>query len=176
MVFGEQGLYDELKAVGAKVFWAEEGGPAEVVAVGLDRKCTYAMLEAAHRAILGGAKFIASNRDNTYPVEGGTTPGAGVVVAALETSTGVKARLIGKPSLEPVQKLLEMAGVAPERVLVVGDRADTDVRIGLRAGLWTVLVLTGVTSDEQARCLAPDCRPHRVITTLEELPGLLGGS
>jgi len=176
MVLGERGIYHELKAAGVNVFWAKEGGPADVVVVGMDRHCTYARLEAAHRAILGGARFVASNRDNTYPVEDGTIPGAGIVVAGLEASTGVRARLIGKPNTYPVEKLLQAAGVPPGRAVIVGDRADTDIATGLRVGLWTVLVLTGITTAEEARALPPDRRPHRVIETLEELPGVLARS
>jgi ribonucleotide monophosphatase NagD (HAD superfamily) len=60
--------------------------------------------------------------------------------------------------------------------VIVGDRADTDIATGLRVGLWTVLVLTGITTAEEARALPPDRRPHRVIETLEELPGVLARS
>ena len=134
-----------------------EEQPAAVV-VGLDLQFDYAKLKAATEAIRAGALFVATNADATLPTESGLVPGAGSVVAAVAVASGQEPVVIGKP--EPL--LLEMAlhhlGVPPDEAVMVGDRLDTDIVAGYRAGMMTVLVLTGVsTRDEIPRApVLPD--------------------
>lgn len=124
-----------------------ETTPAGVV-VGLDKAFTYEKLSLANVAIRAGAAFIATNTDATLPTESGLIPGCGSIIAAIETSTGTKPVVIGKP--EPL--MLEMAlagmGIAPTEAVMVGDRLDTDILAGKRAGMLTMLVLTGVSTRE----------------------------
>ena len=125
-----------------------EEQPAAVV-VGLDLQFDYAKLKAATAAIRAGALFVATNADATLPTEAGLVPGAGSVVAAVAVASGQEPVVIGKP--EPL--LLEMAlhhlGVPPEDSVMIGDRLDTDIVAGYRAGMMTVLVLTGVSTREE---------------------------
>jgi 4-nitrophenyl phosphatase len=122
--------------------------PAEqidAVVVGLDLKFTYAKLRRASDAIRDGAKYVATNADATLPHETGMQPGAGSVVAALSTASGRSPIVVGKPETLMMLKGIEQLGVRPEEAIMVGDRLDTDILSGNRAGLKTALVLTGVS-------------------------------
>lgn len=169
---GEQGITDELEAVGMRVIRNNGTWEARIdyVVVGMDREFTYAKLARAQQAILGGAQFIATNEDPTFPIEGGgVRPGGGSLVAAVRTASGTEPFLVGKPQTYAFEKILELTDTPPERAVMVGDRLDTDILVGNRAGARTVLVLTGVTSREQAERATGNLRPDRVIETLAEL-------
>lgn len=169
---GEEGMERELAAVGMRVISGENYPDAEIdyVVVGLDRDFHYRKLARAMNAILDGAEFIATNRDATFPVESGALlPGGGSLVAAVSTAAGREPLLIGKPETYAMEKILEQAGTPPERAVVVGDRLDTDILAGNRIGARTVLVLTGVTSREQAESASGELKPDEIIETLAEL-------
>ena len=125
-----------------------EEQPAAVV-VGLDLTFDYDKLKAATAAIRNGALFVATNADATLPTETGLVPGAGSIVGAVAIASGQEPVVIGKP--EPL--LLEMAlhrlSVSPAEAVMVGDRLDTDIVAGYRAGMMTVLVLTGVSTRDE---------------------------
>ncbi len=138
--------------------------------VGLDRSFTYDKLARAQDAILGGARFVATNEDATFPLEGDrVAPGAGSIVAAVKTATSVTPFVVGKPETYAFHKILDIAGVAPERCIVIGDRLDTDIVVGNRSGAQTVLVCTGISSREDGESALGECRPDRIIDTLAEL-------
>ena len=165
------GLCRELTEAGLRVIQYAVGAEVDYVVVGWDRGLTYDKLAQAHRAIVrGGAEFIATNRDVTYPDAGGQTlPGGGSIVAALVASTGREPRTIGKPEPFTLQWILDRSGATPDECLVIGDRLDTDIALGRRVGTWTALVLTGVTNEADAEA-APECmRPHFVWPDLRSL-------
>jgi phosphoglycolate/pyridoxal phosphate phosphatase family enzyme len=175
LVVGEGGLREEIAAMGLEVVRPPQARGARYVAVGMDRAFCYEMLCAAMHAILDGAEFIASNRDPTFPVENGLLPGGGTIVAAIETAVGFAPLVIGKPSPRMLDLLLSDMGCAPGEALIVGDRLDTDIKVGRAAGVRTALVLTGISSAEQARAAPEEMRPDWVMETLAELPSLLEG-
>lgn len=141
---GEPGLKESLEGAGLTV----TDGPVDAVVAGICRTFTYAWLDAALQQLLAGAAFIATNRDGTYPIEGGhVQPGAGAIIAALEAASGVTPTVLGKPSPYLVEQILVEAGVSPCDALVVGDRPNTDLEAGRAAGCDTWLVLSGVTSE-----------------------------
>jgi 4-nitrophenyl phosphatase len=105
--------------------------------------------------------------------EGREIPGGGSMVAALEYAVGIPPIAIGKPEPYTLQEILRLAGARPEETVMVGDRLDTDIRVGRRVGLRTVLPLTGVTTPSDLERVAPDERPDFVVESLEELPGVL---
>jgi 4-nitrophenyl phosphatase len=156
-VVGESGLVDTLREVGIA---AGEAEAADVVVVGLDRELTYDKLRDATLAIRRGARFVATNRDATYPTAQGLWPGGGSIVAALEAATGIEAELAGKPA-EPIRSLIR-SRLTSDDVWVVGDRPDTDLAMGHAEGWKTVLVLTGVTTDDTAVDPAPTITLHSV--------------
>jgi phosphoglycolate/pyridoxal phosphate phosphatase family enzyme len=173
-VVGEKGLVEELEWAGLTVVPLEAEERAEFVVAGLDKGFTYAKLARAYREIMAGAAFIATNRDPTYPLEEGVEiPGGGTMVVAIEYATGRVPRLIGKPEPYALERILALAGAQPADAVMVGDRTDTDIRVGRRVGLTTILTLTGVTSREAAAAAPPEEQPDYIIATLEELPPLL---
>lgn len=158
---GEEGLIVELQLAGHLTFGLTEWKYADVVAVGLDRHLTYHKLMAAHNAITrNNAFFLVTNRDSAYPVSGGTIPGAGAIVSFLETSTGRRADYnAGKPGQWILELALEHAG-KPENPLLVGDRVGIDIEMGLKAGIDSMLVLTGVTR------IPPEPKGYMVVEDL----------
>ncbi len=152
-VVGESSLHQAMRDAGVEE--AGEEGPCDAVVAGVCRSLSYALLAAAMRHVRAGAKFIATNRDATYPLEGDRMePGAGAIVAALETCSGVKPEVLGKPNPLMVEKLLAETGVPKSETVMVGDRVETDLECGLQAGVDAWLVLTGVTK------VAPNGQPH----------------
>lgn len=136
----------------------------DVVVVGLDKTFSYEKLALAHQAIRAGARFVATNADATLPTEHGLMPGAGTMVAAIATASGKTPVVIGKPEPTTLHMALHKLGVQPQDAVMVGDRLDTDILAGQRAGVLTVLVLTGVsTRDEVATA---EALPDLVFTDL----------
>jgi 4-nitrophenyl phosphatase len=156
-VVGEPGLIEVLAARGIHSIDMEET-ECNAVVVGICRTFTYDLLNHAMQWILRGAPFIATNPDSSYPLEGGRLiPGAGSIVASVQTASGAEPVMIGKPNPYLVQMILESAGVAPSEALVVGDRYETDILSGQAAGCDTLMVLTGVTRNAPAdQAFAPD--------------------
>lgn len=165
-VIGEEGLREELRLAGLRLVY---DGHVDFVVVGMDRNFTYKKLMKAQRSILSGAKLIATNPDATFPTEDGLLPGAGSIVAAVERATGRRALVIGKPKTFMLELALRRCGARAEDSVVVGDRLDTDIKAGRRAGMKTVLVLTGVTSEEEARRARGELRPLYIIPDLRHL-------
>lgn len=169
---GEQGITEELEAVGMNVIGNGDCPEYHIdyVVVGIDHDFHYSKLARAQQAVLDGAKFIATNEDPTFPIEGGRLlPGGGCMVAALRTATAVEPFVVGKPQTYAFDKILEFTNTPPERAIMIGDRLDTDIVVGNRAGAHAVLVLTGVTTREQAEKASGEEKPERIIETLAEL-------
>jgi len=171
VMIGEDGLRQELESAGLLIVPYREGDRVDYVVVGWDRGLTYDKLAQAHAAIVrGGARFVATNRDVTYPAEGGRTlPGGGSIVAAVEASTGVTPRTIGKPEPHTLQWILDTAKCPPDQCLVVGDRLDTDIALGRKLGTQTALVLTGVSTRAEAESAPLDRRPDYIWPDLSAL-------
>lgn len=145
---------------------------ADTVVVGLDLHLTYATLAEAQRSLLAGARFIASNKDRAYPVEGRLLPGAGSIVGALEIATGRSALCIGKPEPFLFEEAVRRAGPEAGPVVVIGDAPEYDIVAAHRIGATGVLITTGLTSAEAARGAAGDAVPDHLIGSLDELFGL----
>jgi HAD superfamily hydrolase (TIGR01450 family) len=143
-VIGMPALKKLVEAEGARVVGAEEAAGAAAVLVSGHRDFDYAELAAAKRALDAGAALFATSRDPTLPMPGGELPGTGAVLAAVETASGKRAAIGGKPE----RHLFELALAAipgAERVAMVGDRVSSDIAGGHAAGLATVLVLSGTS-------------------------------
>ena len=161
---GGRGLFEELDRCGLETVNAP---PADYVVVGMDVSFTYEKLKAAAGLIRSGAKFISTNRDATYPTEDGLLPGAGSIVAAIQTASGRRPTNIGKPNRRIRDFCSTLLGVSPGMTAIVGDRFETDIVGGFRAGMGTVLVLSGVTTEADAEKLDP--RPDVVVPSVAEL-------
>ncbi len=171
LLIGETGLREAVARTDLEVV-AE--GDADWVVVGLDRQFTYAKLVAITRAIQNGARFVATNADPLLPSEGGLlNPGAGSIIAAIETATGMQPIIVGKPSPGLFQRGLDRLGSPPpDSVAMVGDRLDTDIIGARQVGLKTILVLTGGTTEQQLG--SATVRPDVVVADLAGVAGLLG--
>jgi 4-nitrophenyl phosphatase len=150
-VIGEIGLKSELKAQGHNVIEKVSNYyEIDFVIVGLDRDFDYQKLATAQKCILEGkAQFYATNTDSTLPVARGLKPGAGVMVNALITCTSKEpVRIFGKPEPFGINLILNHNKISANNACIFGDRLNTDIIAGNRAGIKTIAVLTGVTSME----------------------------
>jgi HAD superfamily hydrolase (TIGR01450 family) len=166
-VIGAPGFKETVAATGLILLDGEAGRSASAVIVSGHREFDYAELLTATFALRAGASLFATSRDPTLPMPGGAWPGTGATLAAIETASGKTAEIGGKPE----RHLFEQArGLIPgaERVAMVGDRLASDIVGGQRAGLATILVLSGASTREEAE--AADPPPDHL---LEGLTGLL---
>ena len=154
----------------------QHGERPDAVLVGLDRTLTYARLRQALRAILAGAAFYGVNRDPRLPIEDGFEPGTGALVAALEFASGMTAEVIGKPGPGIVYQALQRVGVGPDATLMVGDALDLDVVAGHAAGLTTALVLSGLSTAQDAAVAVGARKPEYVFADLAALLAALQAS
>jgi 4-nitrophenyl phosphatase len=163
-VVGEHGLRQALTNAG---FDLGDQGRVEAVVAGLDTTITYEKLKIATRLIRGGARFVGTNPDRTLPLEDGIAPGAGAILAALEAATEVKPTIIGKPEPTMFKLALKRMGADAAQTAMIGDRLETDIWGGQRAGLATILVLSGVST--RAQTMASSIRPTWIFGGIEEL-------
>ncbi len=150
-VIGEIGLTTALEEAG---FSLSDQNPVAVVA-GMDRQISFEKLKTATLLIRSGVPFYATNPDKTFPTPEGLIPGAGAILSALVTASDVEPIIAGKPSPTLYEFALEKLGVQPEETLAVGDRLETDILGGQRAGLHTALVLSGIASREEGLAWMP---------------------
>ena len=162
----EQVLIDELTEAGFVI----TDRPAEIkyVIASFDRTFVYRKLQIAFDAIRAGAHLIATNGDAYCPVPGGGEPDAASIIAAIEACTGHQIELIaGKPSALTAQTAMAILGTDPADSIMVGDRVETDILMGQRAGMATAMPLTGATSLEMLAHSA--VQPDFVLERLDEL-------
>ena len=152
-IVGEEGLRQALSERGIRVL---DGEPLAVdaVVVGWDRTADYAKLRTASLLVQRGAVLVATNADASYPApDGGRWPGAGALLAAIETTTGVRAEVFGKP--DPRILLAAYSRIGGGVPLLIGDRVETDIAGAAGLGWDSLLVLTGVSSPKEAAAANP---------------------
>jgi 4-nitrophenyl phosphatase len=162
-MIGMDGVREALESRG---FALSAESPGYVV-VGLDRSFSYDKLRTATLAIRAGAEFVGTNPDRTFPSERGLEPGTGAILAAIQAATGTAPHVVGKPQPEVFRSALKLLGTEPHETAMIGDRLSTDIAGGARAGLQTILVLTGVTTRDDLS--AADGLPNLVFENLEEM-------
>ncbi|MGA2512723.1 MAG: HAD-IIA family hydrolase [Candidatus Limnocylindrales bacterium] len=165
-VIGEGPLVRALATAGFEI--VAEAARTDAVIASFDRTFAYPKLQVAFDAIRAGARFFATNGDRYCPVPGGGEPDAASVIAAVEACTGVSCEaIVGKPSGHMIDAVLAMLGLPAADCLMIGDRLETDVVMGLNAGMAAALALTGATT---AAMLARSAiEPTFVLHRLEEL-------
>src|SRR5213594_3267084 len=164
-VIGEPPLIAELTAHGFEVRGDER---VRWVVIAFDRTFDYAKLNTALQAVRRGARLIATNPDRTCPVEGGEIPDCAGMMAAVEAVTGETVSVIvGKPSSIILEVALARLGVDARDAVIVGDRIETDIVMGKRLGLATVLVLSGVTRADDPR--VAEIAPDLVLPSIRDL-------
>lgn len=159
---GEYGLKSELEKAG---FHLTSEDP-EAVVVGLDRDFHYEKMRIAVTAIRNGAIYIATNADRVLPTESGFLPGSGSVSKGIEWASGVEPLFIGKPEPIILRYAAQRLGVELKEVLMVGDNLDTDILAGVKSGMETLLVLSGVTNQEMLK--DRQIEPTYVVKSLQE--------
>jgi NagD protein len=162
-VIGESGLTTALHSSG---YTMTERDPDYVV-LGETRTYSFERITQAIRLVANGARFIATNPDPTGPTPAGPLPATGSVAALISRATGVDPYYVGKPNPLMMRSALNALDAHSETTAMVGDRMDTDVVSGLEAGLHTILVLTGVTTAEEAERFP--FRASRVIESVAVL-------
>ncbi len=162
-VVGMEGLRVPLLQQGFEI---AENHVAAVIA-GIDWQLTYDHLKRAALNIRAGAKFIGTNGDRTFPSSEGIIPGAGAILAAIETGTGIKPIVMGKPEPYLYEAAIKRMRAAPAQTLVLGDRLETDILGAVRLNLKSALVLSGVTRREQLA--ASNYQPDWVFDDITDL-------
>ena len=150
LVIGEDGLRIPLEQEGFEIVSVENSPHAQVVVMGMDRGVSFEKLSEATLLIRKGVHFYATNMDKTFPTPRGEIPGAGAWVSVITTATNVEPIVAGKPFPFLMELSLERLGTLKEETLVVGDRLETDIAAGQAVGCPTALVLSGVSTKEQA--------------------------
>lgn len=176
-VIGEENLRTELREFDLTIvdeLWEQDpslvidASGIDAIIVAFDRSLDYRKINTAYQALLRGAQFFATNADKACPMPNGSIPDAGATIAALEYLTGRKVELVaGKPSALMIEAALNILGCPAHECLMVGDRLETDMRMGIQAGMRTALVLTGVSTRSQLDI--SDWQPDIVLNDLTEL-------
>lgn len=182
---GESGLGQELELQGYECMGLEDGSINELpnpftvdkdvaaVVVGLDRNISYYKLAYASCCVLQNpnCRFIGTNPDQTFPVDGAILPGGGTLVKFIETATSRPPEaIVGKPSQDLLKTILSTYGLTSSRTCMVGDRLSTDIEFGHRGGLQTLLVLTGITSEgELGGITVPEQKPDFYVPSVHTL-------
>ena len=165
-VVGEPPLLAELRAAGFRL--TEQPDEIDFVVASFDRTFDYRKLQTAFDAIRAGARFVATNADRYCPTPEGGLPDAAAVIGAIEGCTGEQVEVVvGKPSPITVRAILDRLQLPARECIIVGDRLETDIRMGLESGMATAVVLTGVTTPDLLA--ASEIRPDFVLRRLDEL-------
>lgn len=144
---------------------------ADVVVCGKDQTLTWDKLATATLNIRAGAKFIGTNADTTLPTERGITHGNGAILAALETATGVSPTIIGKPEPIMYQQAMALLGSDPAETVAIGDRLETDILGAVRTGIRSLMVLSGVSTEEDLK--TTDYQPTWVMPDIQAITNAL---
>jgi glycerol-1-phosphatase len=152
--------------------WDAAGHPDAVV-VGLDPHLTYLRLAVAADCVRHGARFVATNRDPVYPTERGLRPGAGAVVAALETAAQATPISLGKPGPLLLEMAIRISGRSRGEAVMIGDGLGTDLAAANNLGIPCVLMLTGITTRAEAQALPASEAPAAMAADAAELAAAL---
>jgi NagD protein len=162
-VIGEAGLTTALHNAG----YILSNYEPDYVVLGETRTYSFEAITTAVRLIDNGARFICTNPDPTGPSAEGALPAAGSVAAMISKATGVEPYFVGKPNPMMMRSALNTIGAHSESTAMIGDRMDTDVLCGLEAGLWTILVLSGISTRNDVERYP--YRPSRVVGSVADL-------
>jgi 4-nitrophenyl phosphatase len=188
LVLGAPGLVRELRDLDLEVVLAAEAAErwttngrdvaaatqgVDSVVVGLDVEFSYARLAVAVGAVRAGARFVAVNRDPIHPTEHGLVPGAGSVVAAVATASGMEPVSIGKPGPLLLEIAAHRMGRPATEAVMIGDSLTADIPAAIAVGARSVLMLTGISTAAQVGSLAAADRPTEVAVDAEELAAVL---
>ena len=166
-MIGEDGIRVALEEKGFEVLSTEQAPEAQVFVMGIDRTINFQKVAEAALLVRAGIPFYTTNTDRTFPTPRGEIPGSGSWVSVITHATGIEPIIAGKPFPYLMQLSLERLGSKKEETLVVGDRLETDIAAGQAVGCPTALVLSGVSTKEQADSWRPS--PNIIADSLSVL-------
>ena len=176
---GTPELYDHFRGYGIPLACDRDGNwngtKPDIVITSFDTTLTYAKLERACTFIRNGAEYLSTHPDFNCPTEAGPVPDSGAIAAFVEASTGKKPLYFGKPSSMVVDMISEMSGTEKQDMVVFGDRMYTDIALGKRNGILSVLVLTGETTLPDVEAAAEADRPDILLESLGNARELMWG-
>lgn len=162
-VIGESGLTTALHEAG----YTQTDHDPDYVVLGETRTYSFERITRAVRLIQRGARFIATNPDDTSPSPEGPLPATGAVAAMISRASGVEPYYVGKPNPLMMRSALRRIDAHSESTVMIGDRMNTDIVSGIEAGMRTVLVLTG--STDRATAESFPYRPTRIVDSIADL-------
>ena len=168
-MIGEDGIRMALQEKGFEILSTEEAPDAQFFVIGIDRQVNFDKMREATLLVRRGVPFYATNPDKTFPTPRGEIPGAGAWISVITTATGVQPIVAGKPFPYLMELALQRLGTKKEETLVVGDRLETDIAAGQAVGCPTALVLSGVSTREQAQMWMP-----KMDFVVDDLSSLIG--
>ena len=166
-MIGEDGIRVALEEKGFEILSTEDAPQAQVFVMGIDRTINFMKVAEATLLVRAGIPFYTTNTDKTFPTPRGEIPGSGSWLSVITSATGVEPIIAGKPFPFLMELSLERLGTTKEETLVVGDRLETDIAAGQAVGCPTALVLSGVSTMEQADEWKP--RMDVIAESLSEL-------
>ncbi|MBQ7381312.1 MAG: HAD-IIA family hydrolase [Clostridia bacterium] len=169
---GTDELVEEFKRRG--IHLADANAEAcDIVVTSFDTSLTYEKLNAACRFVRDGAEYLSTHPDFNCPTENGFIPDSGAIAAFVTASTGKTPTYFGKPYRETVEMIEESFGVSKDEMCIFGDRLYTDIALGKKHGVCSVLVLTGETTEADVQNANESDRPDYVFPSLAEIDMLL---
>ena len=154
-VIGEGGIRVALEENGFEILSTENASQAQVFVMGIDHDINFQKVAEATLLVRAGIPFYTTNTDRTFPTPRGEIPGSGAWLSVITSATGVEPIVAGKPFPYMMELTLEKLGTKKEETLVVGDRLETDIAAGQSVGCPTALVLSGVSTKDQADTWRP---------------------
>lgn len=170
MIIGEEPLVNQVTSFNIKI--SDNPNEVKYVVLGWDRKFTYDKLNLVFQAWKKGACIIATNPDRTCPMKYGQVPDCGAIIGAVEGATGEKVEIVlGKPSLLAAQFIVDdILMIPPERCFMVGDRIETDIKMGIDFGLNSILVLTGIADVSMLK--KSPYKPNFTLNSIKDILNL----
>ena len=174
-LIGTDELVEEFRANGIELV-DESAETCDIVVSSFDTTLTYEKLNAACRLIRGGAEYLSTHPDYNCPTETGFLPDSGAIAAFITASTGVSPTYFGKPYRETLEMMEEATGFDRSEMCIFGDRLYTDIALGKKHGVCSILVLSGETTREDLEKAAFEERPDFVFPSLDEVDRAMFGA
>ena len=167
-------LCEEYRAKGINLLRGDEER-ADIVITSFDTTLTYDKLNQACRFIRGGAEYLSTHPDFNCPTEHGFIPDSGAIAALVTASTGKTPTYFGKPYKETIEMIGEATGYKNEEMCIFGDRLYTDIALGKKFGVTSVLVLSGETQLEDVDAALPADQPDFAFGSLDDVDRMMFG-
>ena len=164
---GTDELVNDYKARGINILTGDEKS-ADIVITSFDTSLTYKKLDDACRFVRNGAEYLSTHPDYNCPTENGFIPDSGAIAAFVTASTGKVPTYFGKPYKETLEMIAEATGIKKEEMCIFGDRLYTDIALGKKHGVTSILVYTGETQPDDVAAASEAERPDFIFPSLAE--------